>query len=182
MMANSDHLPQLVILQRYKGCFTLIRAHQCEILMDGRRTSYSFKTLVVSTRADKGGRIQVNPLAAEFKSRALSRVAKLKWQRTCKFSAPRVRTCWSLLLPGVAVKNWSQPEAMVQEGRRLFMCPFEDLLGRRCPPFLLLPHSAKPRLAAQSYGTLKTLQPFYLRLFEVFIVLAAFTALLSVRM
>ena len=45
LMANSDHLPQLVSLQRYKGCFLLIRAHQCGVLMDARITSYSFKHL-----------------------------------------------------------------------------------------------------------------------------------------
>ena len=104
----------------------------------------------------------VNPLAAEFKLRALSRVAKLKWQRACEFSAPRVCTFRSLLSSGEAVKNWSQPEAMFQEGHRSFSCPSEELHGKWCPPFLL-PHSAKPRLAAQSNGTLKALQPSYFR-------------------
>ena len=46
-----------------------------------------------------------NPLAVEFKSHTLSRMAKLNWQRTFEFSAPLVGTCWSLLLPGEAVKR-----------------------------------------------------------------------------
>ena len=70
-MANSDHLPQLVIRQRYKGCFALIRAHQCEILMDGRITSYSFKTLVVSTRADKRERIQVKSVISMARAKSV---------------------------------------------------------------------------------------------------------------
>ena len=54
LMANSDHLPQLVILQRYKGCFALIRARQCGVLMDGRITSYSLKHLWFQQRQLRG--------------------------------------------------------------------------------------------------------------------------------